>query len=144
HERVHEAFVERFAARMSSFAMGAGLDGGATLGPLVSERERDRVAALVDEALARGATARCGGRPGDGRGWFYPATVLDPVDPGDPILRTEVFGPVAPIVTFGDGDDVVAMANTTEDGLAAYVYSRDLARALRTAEGLQTGMVGIN
>ena len=85
-----------------------------------------------------------GGAPADGPGFFYPATVLDRVAPDSPILAEEIFGPVAPIVAFHDTDEVIRLANDTEYGLVAYVYTRDLARGLRVAEALETGMVGLN
>jgi succinate-semialdehyde dehydrogenase/glutarate-semialdehyde dehydrogenase len=144
HTRVKDRFVEGFVAKMKALRLGPGLDRSTTLGPMVSEAECDRVAALVAGAIDGGATALTGGKPVDGPGFFYPATVLDDVDRADPILTTEIFGPVAAIIPFDDDDDVVAMANDTDTGLASYVFSSDLGRALRTAEGLQIGMVGIN
>ena len=100
--------------------------------------------ALVDDAVSAGATAVTGGAPLDGRGHFYPATVLTDVDPGSEILRQEIFGPVAPIVTFDDEDEAVRLANDTEYGLVAYLYTSDLATGLRVTERLEAGMVGLN
>jgi succinate-semialdehyde dehydrogenase/glutarate-semialdehyde dehydrogenase len=144
HARVKDQFVDGLAARMRGLQMGPGVVAATTLGPLVSEPERERVAGLVWDAIRSGATAVTGGNTADRDGYFYPATVLDNVDPQAEILQSEIFGPVAPIIPFDDGDDVVSLANDTEAGLASYVFSRDLALALRTAERLQTGIVGIN
>jgi len=144
HEGIKDRFVAGLAARMAGMKLGRGIEPTTTLGAMVSEGERERVAGLVAEALARGATRVTGGEPPDGEGYYYPATVLDNVDPASEMLSTEIFGPVAPIIPFGDGDDVVAMANATDTGLAGYVFSGDLARALRTAEALNVGIVGVN
>ncbi len=138
-EAVHDDFVARLTAAMAGHTAEK-----ATLGCLVSPAERRKVAALVDDAIARGAKARLGGTAPDGPGAFYPATVLTGVRHGDPITRTEIFGPVAPIVPFGPDDDVVAWANDTESGLIAYVYTGDLAAGIAVAERLETGMVALN
>lgn len=144
HEAVREEFVAGLAELMRRCQMDSGLEESTDLGPLVSAVERDRVSALVDGAVARNAVLVAGGSRPDGPGFFYPATVLDRVSPDDTILEAEIFGPVAPIVTFGDKDDVTVLANATESGLASYVYSRDLGRALHCADRLEVGMVGIN
>jgi succinate-semialdehyde dehydrogenase/glutarate-semialdehyde dehydrogenase len=124
--------------------MGSGLDEGVQLGPLVNEPSRDKVAGLVEDALGKGARALCGASVPDGRGYFYPATVLGGVRPGMTVLEDEIFGPVAPIVTFAHEDEAVELANDTEYGLVSYCYTRDLARGLRVAEALESGMVGLN
>jgi succinate-semialdehyde dehydrogenase/glutarate-semialdehyde dehydrogenase len=143
-ESVHDAFVTAFAAAMDALVLGPGIDPGSTLGSLVSPAERDKVAARVDRAVAGGAVARTGGTVPAGPGAFYPATVLTGVRHGDAITRSEIFGPVAPIVAFGPGDDVVAWANDTDLGLISYVYTGDLARGIAVAERLETGMVALN
>jgi succinate-semialdehyde dehydrogenase/glutarate-semialdehyde dehydrogenase len=142
-EPIREEFTAAFTARMEEFVLGPGLEDATTLGPLVSARERDRVAASVRAAVGRGARVRCGGEAPDREGFYYPATVLE-VAADDPILGEEIFGPVAPIAGFADFEEAVALANDTDAGLAAYVHAGDLALALRAAEALEAGMVGVN
>jgi succinate-semialdehyde dehydrogenase/glutarate-semialdehyde dehydrogenase len=137
-------FTARLVERMGALEVAGGLEPGADLGPLVSDTALADVTGLVDGALAAGATALIGGAPLDRRGHFYPATVLTDVDPGSEILRHEIFGPVAPIVTFDDEDEVVRLANDTEYGLVAYLYTSYLAPGLRVTERLEAGMVGLN
>jgi succinate-semialdehyde dehydrogenase / glutarate-semialdehyde dehydrogenase len=144
HEAVADEFTAALTARLSALQVGPGLDDGTELGPLVNEDTRSKVGTLVAGAASDGARLRTGGRAPDRRGYFYLPTVLDQVPPDAGILSEEIFGPVAPIVTFGDADQAVALANSTEYGLVAYLYSRDLRRALRVAEALESGMVGIN
>jgi succinate-semialdehyde dehydrogenase / glutarate-semialdehyde dehydrogenase len=141
---VADRFGELLAARMGSLRMGRGLDDGVQLGPLVNASSRDKVRELVDDARAEGANAVVGGEDPAGTGFFYPATVLAAVPSDAALLRTEIFGPVAPIVSFEGEDEAVALANDTEYGLASYVYTGDLARGLRVAEAIETGMVGLN
>jgi succinate-semialdehyde dehydrogenase/glutarate-semialdehyde dehydrogenase len=137
-------FTARLAEQMMSLKVGGGMEPGAELGPLVNAEAVTSVRALVDDAVASGAIAMVGEAPGPGRGHFYPATILTNVAPGSEILKTEVFGPVAPIVVFDDEADAVAMANDTEYGLIAYLYTADLAAGLRVTERLEAGMVGLN
>ncbi|AXK36719.1 NAD-dependent succinate-semialdehyde dehydrogenase [Streptomyces armeniacus] len=144
HAGVVDAFTDKLVTRMSSVALGAGTDPTAALGPLIDERQRRRVAGLVDEAVAAGATIRAGGRLPDGPGYFYPPTVLTGIPAGARITREEIFGPVAAIQTFTTEDEALHAANDTEFGLVGYVYTRDLNRALRVSERLETGMVGLN
>ena len=140
---VHE-FTDKLAARMGALVMGNGLDPATGVGPLVSAAQRDRVADLVDQAVAAGATIVIGGERPTGPGFLYPPTVLAGVQPDNPILATEIFGPVAPIVAFDDTDTMVNHANSVEHGLVSYVYGGDIRRAMRTAERLDCGMVGLN
>jgi succinate-semialdehyde dehydrogenase/glutarate-semialdehyde dehydrogenase len=141
---VVDEFTEKLASRMGSLVMGNGLDPATGVGPLVSAAQRDRVADLVDQAVAVGATIVIGGERPIGKGFMYPPTVLADVQPDNPILSTEIFGPVAPIVSFDDTDTVVTYANSVEHGLVSYVYGGDIRRAMRTAERLECGMVGLN
>ena len=141
---IAEAFTARLVERMDALKVAGGLEPGAELGPLVSAQALTDVRTLVDDAVSAGATAVIGGAPLDGRGHFYPATVLTNVDPGSEILRQEIFGPVAPIVIFDDEDEAVGLANDTEYGLVAYLYTSDLAAGLRVTERLEAGMVGLN
>jgi succinate-semialdehyde dehydrogenase/glutarate-semialdehyde dehydrogenase len=144
HEGVAEEFVEAFSARMESARMGRGTDEGVELGPVIDERAIDKLQGLVDDARSRGARVLTGGSRRDGAGYFYLPTVLDRIPSEARILGEEIFGPVAPIVTFSGEDEVVRAAGATEYGLAAFVFTQDLDRALRMVDRLDTGMVGIN
>lgn len=138
-------FTDKFAAAMNEqVRMGPGTDPDTTLGPLINSEQLTTVSELVDDAVSAGATVRLGGKAPGGPGWFYPATILTDIPDGARILREEVFGPVAPIVAFDTEDEGLAAANDTEYGLVSYIYTRDLDRALRVAEGLESGMVGVN
>jgi succinate-semialdehyde dehydrogenase/glutarate-semialdehyde dehydrogenase len=142
---IAERFTEALSARMSAIAVGAPLaEEGVELGPLVSAAERDRVAELVDQAVDGGAEVATGGAAPEGPGYFYPPTVLAGVGFDAPILSEEVFGPVAPLVVFDTEEEVLRRANATEFGLAGYVFSGNLERALRTADALEIGIIGIN
>ena len=138
------AFAAALTERMGALRCGPGLDDGVAVGPLVNEESRDKVAELVDDAVARGATATTGGRTPEGTGWFYPPTVLTDIAADSLILREEIFGPVAPIVVFDTEDEAIEMANDTEYGLVSYLYTSDLARGLRVSERLESGMIGLN
>ncbi|HEX3547406.1 MAG TPA: NAD-dependent succinate-semialdehyde dehydrogenase [Mycobacterium sp.] len=141
---IREEFTEKLVKRMSEFTLGKGLDSSSTLGPLINAKQVATVEDLVSDAVSRGATVAVGGVAAGGPGNFYPATVLADVPPDARILKEEVFGPVAPITGFDTEEEGVAAANDTEYGLAAYIYTRSLDRALRVAEGVQSGMVGVN
>jgi succinate-semialdehyde dehydrogenase/glutarate-semialdehyde dehydrogenase len=143
-ESVAEPFAAKLAERMGALKVGRGTDDGVQVGPLIDGDQRGKVQELVDDALGKGATTIVGGRPLDGSGYFYEPTVLGEVSPDARMLKEEIFGPVAPVASFGSEDDAVAAANDTEFGLVAYVYTRDLKRAFRVIEGLETGMVGLN
>jgi succinate-semialdehyde dehydrogenase / glutarate-semialdehyde dehydrogenase len=136
-------FTKKFSAAMSAFVMGRGRDAGIQLGASVSINERNKIAELVDESVASGGKVIVGGTLPDGPGAFYPATVIE-VASDNPILNHEVFGPVAPVVTFDTDEEAVTLANSTDYGLISYVYSEDLKRALRMAEAIESGMVAIN
>ena len=144
HEAVADEFVATFGARLKSLVVGPGLDEATELGPLVNEETRSKVAGLVDDATGQGAALVTGGRAPDRRGYFYEPTLLDAVPADAAMLRTEIFGPVAPVVRFADEADAVRWANASEFGLVCYVYTRDLRRGLRVSEALETGMVGLN
>ena len=143
-EKIADEFGRRLTTAMEKLIMGPGYDDGTTLGPLVNADTRDKVAGLVEQAIAAGARVDTGGAVPDGPGYFYPPTVLSGVASDAKILRTEIFGPVAPIVTFRDEDEAVRLANDTEYGLVSYVYTTDLARGMRVAERIEAGMVGLN
>lgn len=144
HRDVAGEFTAQFVAAMSDVVTGDGFEDGVTCGPLIHQDAVDKVAGLVTDAVAAGATVELGGTTPDGPGSFYPPTVLSNVAPGSAITKEEIFGPVAPIITFSDTDDVIRMANDTEMGLMAYVFTQDLARGLSVSERLQSGMVGLN
>ncbi|MCY1139646.1 NAD-dependent succinate-semialdehyde dehydrogenase [Actinoplanes sp. Pm04-4] len=137
-------FSQRLASRMSQLKVGPGTDESTQVGPLVNEDTVAKVDSLVQGALESGAKAETGGSRPEGAGFYYPPTVLTGVAPDAAILREEIFGPVAPIVTFTGEDEAVRLANDTEYGLVAYVYTGDLARGLRVSERIEAGMVGLN
>jgi succinate-semialdehyde dehydrogenase/glutarate-semialdehyde dehydrogenase len=144
HESVAAEFGEKLAARMGGLVVGRGTEDGVEVGPLVEKKQRDSVAELVDDAVGKGATVLTGGSAVDGDGWFYQPTVLAEVPTDARVRREEIFGPVAPIITFSDEDEALRIANDTEYGLVAYAFTRDVSRVVRIYEGLETGMVGIN
>lgn len=144
HESVAADFSERLADRMGALRVGRGTEDGVDVGPLVEAKQREKVAELVEDAVDGGAKVLQGGEAVDGPGWFYSPTVLTEVPARARMFREEIFGPVAPVFTFAQDDEGLAMANDTEYGLVAYAYTRDLGRAIRVAEDLQTGMVGLN
>ena len=142
--RVVKEFSRRMAQRMEQLRLGRGVDPDTDIGPLIDEVQRSKVHELVTDAVERGATVLTGGSPVDGPGYFYRPTVLTDVPDSSRVLAEEIFGPVAPIVSFETEDEAVAKANASEYGLMGYVFTRDLNRALRVAEALDTGMVGLN
>ncbi len=141
---VHDAFVEGLVARMAAVQVGPGTDESTQCGPLINDEAVRKVDLLVRDALERGARALLGGRRVDGPGCFYPPTVLVDVPLDARVLHEEVFGPVAPVVRFEHEEEVLAMVNDTAFGLVSYLYTGDLARGLRLAEGIESGMVGLN
>jgi succinate-semialdehyde dehydrogenase/glutarate-semialdehyde dehydrogenase len=137
-------FTDKFVKKMGEMTLGDGLDPSTKLGPLVNPKQVASVQELVNDAVEKGAKVAVGGQAPGGPGNFYPATVLTDVPPNARILKEEVFGPVAPIVGFESEEQGIAAANDTEYGLAAYIYTESLDRALRVAESIQSGMVGVN
>jgi succinate-semialdehyde dehydrogenase / glutarate-semialdehyde dehydrogenase len=144
HESLADAFAARLANEMSRLTVGGGREPGTDLGPMVNQAAVERIDALVADARTRGAGLLTGGGRPDRPGWFYEPTVLAVVEPGAAIVREEIFGPVAPVTPFADEADAIAMANDTEHGLVAYVFTRDLRRGLAVGEAIETGMVGVN
>ena len=140
---VAEEFTTKFAKAMGALKLAPGLEAGAQLGASVSIKERNKIADLVSAAVKAGGKLILGGTTPEGVGAFYPATVVS-VDKDNAILNNEVFGPVAPIVTFECDAQAIELANATEYGLISYVYSSDLKRAIKTAEAIESGMVAIN
>jgi succinate-semialdehyde dehydrogenase/glutarate-semialdehyde dehydrogenase len=141
---VAEEFATRLAARMQALKVARGLEDGANIGPIIDEGSRNSIHELVTDAVAKGANVLTGGHIPAGEGYFYPPTVLTGVTRDARILQEEVFGPVAPIVTFETEDEAVELANDTEYGLVAYAFTKDLNRGLRLAETLEVGMFGLN
>ncbi|MCL4758742.1 MAG: NAD-dependent succinate-semialdehyde dehydrogenase [Rhodocyclaceae bacterium] len=148
HRAILDAFVHTLAQRIGKLRAGLGLDPDVAIGPLNNEAALAKVARQVEDAVAKGAQLVCGGErlhlPGLEKGCFYAPTLLTGVTPDMQIYREETFGPVAAVIPFDDTDDILAMANDTDYGLAAYVYTRDIARAFRMFEGLRFGIIGIN
>ncbi|AFR27553.1 NAD-dependent succinate-semialdehyde dehydrogenase [Arthrobacter sp. Rue61a] len=144
HESLASEFSERLAERMSSLVLGRGSADGTNIGPLIDAKSRAKVDELVTDAVDCGATVLTGGAPSDGEGYFYPPTVLTNVPASARILHEEVFGPVAPVVSFSTEDEAIALANDTEYGLVAYAYTRDLNRGIRLSEKVDVGMFGLN
>ncbi len=141
-EGVGDRFIERFTAQLAQVVLGPGSDAGTTLGPLIDVRAVAKADRLVADAVSRGATMHLGGQALEG--CFYPPTVLEVTDRDSAILHEEVFAPVAPVVRFRTEAEALALANATEYGLAAYVFTESLDRAARVSAGLEAGMVGIN
>jgi succinate-semialdehyde dehydrogenase/glutarate-semialdehyde dehydrogenase len=137
-------FTERLAEAMRAVRVGNGFEPGVTCGPMINRKEQQRVAELVDQSVQAGASVVLGGKVVDGPGYFFQPTVLSGLDPASPITHEEIFGPVAPIVTFDDAATAVRLANDTEMGLTAYVYTQDLRQGLAVSEQIQAGMVGLN
>jgi succinate-semialdehyde dehydrogenase/glutarate-semialdehyde dehydrogenase len=144
HESVADEFAARLAERLGSMRVGRGTEEGVQVGPLVEAKAREKVVELVDDARDRGAKTLVGGEALEGPGYFYAPTVLRDVPSDARVLREEIFGPVAPIATFMSDDEALRAANDTDFGLVSYAYMRDLDRAFRVIEGLETGMVGLN
>ena len=141
---IADAFIEGFTERMAAFKLGNALNPEVDLGPVIDKRAVDRLSGLVDDAVAKGATLRTGGSSPDRPGFFFEATVLDNVPANADIAKTEIFGPVAAITRFKTQAEAVHGANDTQFGLAAFVFTENLDRAINVAEALETGMVGIN
>jgi succinate-semialdehyde dehydrogenase/glutarate-semialdehyde dehydrogenase len=144
HESVAAEFSRRLAQRMGALKVGRGTEPDVDVGPLIDEAQRGKVTELVDDAVQRGARVLLGGAPTGERGYFFEPTVLADVPDGARLLTEEIFGPVAPIATFTTEEQALAAANRTEYGLVAYVYTRDLSRAFRVCEGIESGMIGLN
>ncbi len=143
-EPVASEFAQRLAQRMGALKLGRGTEDGVDIGPLIDADQRSKVADLVGDAIEKGATCVVGGGEVEGAGYFFEPTVLADVPDDARVLSEEIFGPVAPVRGFGSEEEAIAAANDTEYGLVAYVFTRDLKRAMRVCEGLETGMIGLN
>jgi succinate-semialdehyde dehydrogenase/glutarate-semialdehyde dehydrogenase len=144
HEAVADDFAARVTERVQAFKVGRGTEEGVQIGPLINDDAVEKADSLVRDATERGAKVLTGGHPIDRPGTFYEPTVVAGVRPGSDILREEIFGPVLSIVTFGEEEEAVRIANDTEYGLVGYAYTKDLARGQRLIESLETGMLGLN
>jgi len=144
HSAVADEFSRRLAERMADLRLGRGVDDGVEVGPLINMQAREKVTALVSDAVHRGAKVLVGAEEYDGPGHFYRPTVLTDVPLDARVQHEEIFGPVAPVTAFDTEEEAIADANDTEYGLVSYVYTRDLNRAVRVSERLETGMIGLN
>jgi succinate-semialdehyde dehydrogenase/glutarate-semialdehyde dehydrogenase len=142
--QVLEQFTEKFTASVAQLAIGNGLDDGIIIGPMISSQAVNDVDKLVQASIAAGAKVILGAKKSPVGENFYQATILSHVTNDMPVAKNEIFGPVSPIIVFDNEAEVIAMANDTEFGLAAYFYARDIGRIWRVAEGLEYGMIGIN
>jgi len=141
---VLKVFTEKLTARMAALKLGDGTDPDTQLGPVITERQADKIAGLVDGAIKEGAKVTLGGARPNRPGFFYPATVLTDVPADAAILEDEIFGPVAAIIAFDTEEEVISLSNNTEYGLAAYLYTKDMKRGLAIAQKLEYGMIGVN
>ncbi|HEU5034009.1 MAG TPA: NAD-dependent succinate-semialdehyde dehydrogenase [Mycobacteriales bacterium] len=144
HESVAEEFAQRLAERLGAMKVGRGTEDGVQVGPLIDDNQRGKVIGLVDDAVGKGARVLTGGDTVGERGYFYAPTVLTDISADATLLREEIFGPVAPVKAFRSDEEAIAAANDSDFGLVAYVFTRDLARAVRVSEQLEVGMVGLN
>lgn len=141
---IADEFASRLAEAMGKLRIGPGMDPAAQVGPLVTEKERNKLESLVEEGISSGASLLVGGTRTHEAGYFYKPTVLSGVPAQGSLVKKEIFGPLAPVITFDDEDEVVSWSNDTESGLASYVYTKDLSKGLRVADRLQAGIVGLN
>jgi succinate-semialdehyde dehydrogenase/glutarate-semialdehyde dehydrogenase len=139
-----EAFTKKLTARMAALKVGEGTDPSTALGPVITRKQADKIAGLVDGAVKQGAQVALGANYPDSKGYFYPATVLTDVSPKSDILKDEIFGPVAAVVTFDTEEEAIRLSNNTEYGLAAYLYTKDIKKGLNIAQKLEYGMVAVN
>ena len=144
HESVVDEFVEKMAAKMAALTVGNGVDDGVSVGPMVEAKARDSVEEFVTDAVERGAKVVVGGARVDGPGYFFQPTLLRDVPVDARAVTEEIFGPVAPVVTFKDEDEAVALANSTEYGLASYVFTENISRGLRIGDRIEFGLMGLN
>ncbi|MDF2143948.1 NAD-dependent succinate-semialdehyde dehydrogenase [Knoellia sp. p5-6-4] len=144
HDSLMDEFGRRFAERMGALTVGRGTEEGVDVGPLIDAKARDGVAELVRDARDKGANVVLGGSPSEGKGYFFEPTVVTGVPKDARVMTEEIFGPVAPIAAFTSEEEVLEMANGTEYGLVAYVFTRDLSRMIRVSEALEFGMIGFN
>lgn len=141
---IHDAFVTKLVERVERLKVGNGSEVGVEIGPLIDDKAMAKVTALAGDAIASGAIVACGGSPHEAGNRFFSPTVLTGVSQQMQIARSEIFGPIAPVIRFNDEADAIRMANDTPFGLAAYFYARDVGRVWRVLAGLEYGMVAVN
>jgi succinate-semialdehyde dehydrogenase/glutarate-semialdehyde dehydrogenase len=141
---IYEAFVARLAGRMSALMVGPGIETGTECGPMISAAAVAKIGHLVEDATARGAKLLCGGKRPNGKGFYYPPTVLSEVPAEAEMIHEEIFGPVAALCRFETEDEAIARANDTEYGLSAYIFTRDIGRGIRVARRIESGMIALN
>jgi succinate-semialdehyde dehydrogenase/glutarate-semialdehyde dehydrogenase len=144
HGSIAADFADRLGERMGALKIGRGTEDGVDVGPLIDQSAREKVSELVEDAREHGAKVVVGAEAYGERGYFYRPTVLSDVPRDARLLKEEIFGPVAPVASFDDEDQAIAAANDTEYGLVAYLFTRDINRAFRVIERLETGMIGFN
>ncbi|MDX8458048.1 NAD-dependent succinate-semialdehyde dehydrogenase [Mesorhizobium humile] len=141
---IHDAFAEGLRRRMAALRVGPGTEADTECGPMITRKAVAKIDRLVQDAVTRGAKVLCGGEAPADRGFFYPPTVLADVPSDSEMAHEEIFGPVAPISRFENEAEAIARANDTEYGLAAYIYTRDLAKGMRVASRIESGMIALN
>jgi succinate-semialdehyde dehydrogenase/glutarate-semialdehyde dehydrogenase len=141
---IYEAFTQKLVEKMGALKVGPGYESATECGAMINQEAIDKIEMLVEDAKAKGARVLLGGKTPHGDGFFYPPTVIADIHPESEILTTEVFGPVAPITVFDDVEDAIRLANATEFGLAAYVFTGDLKKGLAISERIEAGMVALN
>ncbi len=145
HKAVKDTFLRNALAFISRITLGSGdMPADILMGPMISQKAQTEMASLVKDAVEKGARVLCGGKPAEGRGFFFLPTILDGVTPDMRVYKEEIFGPVMPVLAFDDGDDIAAMANDTEYGLAAYLFTNDLNEALSISRAIDAGSVSVN
>ncbi|MGA1805032.1 NAD-dependent succinate-semialdehyde dehydrogenase [Rhizobium sp. HT1-10] len=141
---IYDAFATGLSKRMAALKIGAGVDGATECGPMITRKAVEKIGRLVEDSKMKGARVLCGGEAPEGPGFFYPPTVLVDVPTTSEMAHEEIFGPVAPLYRFNTEEEAISRANDTEYGLAAYVYTRDLARGLRVSTQIEAGMIALN
>ncbi|MFC4233819.1 NAD-dependent succinate-semialdehyde dehydrogenase [Thalassospira xianhensis] len=144
HDAVYDEFAEKYAAKASAMKVGDGTEEGVVLGPLITEKAVEKVENQIADALSKGGRVLTGGKRHAKGGSFFEPTVIADANRDMLVFREETFGPMAPLIRFHSDDEVLEMANDSEFGLASYFYSRDISRIWKLAEGLETGLVGVN
>ncbi|WP_033068693.1 NAD-dependent succinate-semialdehyde dehydrogenase [Thalassospira australica] len=144
HDAVYDEFAEKYAAKVAEMPVGSGFDDGVVIGPLINEKAVEKVEKQVADALSKGGRILTGGKRHEKGGSFFQPTVIADANRDMIVFREETFGPMAPLIRFSSDDEVLEMANDSEFGLASYFYSRDISRIWKLAEGLESGLVGVN
>ncbi|WP_430472610.1 NAD-dependent succinate-semialdehyde dehydrogenase [Thalassospira lucentensis] len=144
HDKVYDEFAEKYAAKVSGMTVGDGFDEGVVIGPLINEKAVEKVEKQIADAVSKGGRILTGGKRHEKGNSFFQPTVIADANRDMIVFREETFGPMAPLIRFHSDDEVLEMANDSEFGLASYFYSRDISRIWKLAEGLESGLVGVN